>query len=64
VASEGPLFVETDDKIELITISNTIGQVVKSTKDKQFLINDLNAGIYIVSVKTDKEFLSQKVFEE
>ena len=62
--TEGSILIETDDKIELITVSNTVGQVVKTTKDKQLLINDLTAGIYIISVKTDKGFLSQKVFKE
>lgn len=61
--TEGSISIETNDKIELVTITNTIGQVIKTTKDKRFLIDDLNAGIYIVSVKTDKGFLSQKVFK-
>jgi Concanavalin A-like lectin/glucanases superfamily len=62
--TEGRLSVETDDKIELITVSNTIGQIVKSTKDKQLSINDLNAGTYLISVKTDRGFLSQKLFKQ
>jgi hypothetical protein len=62
--TEGSIFIETYDKIEFVTITNTIGQVLKTTKDKRFLIDDLNTGIYIVSVKTDKVFLSQKVFKE
>lgn len=62
--TEGSVLVETDDRIELITVSNTIGQVLKSTKDKQFLINHLNGGIYIIYVRTDKGFLSQKIFKE
>jgi hypothetical protein len=62
--TEGSFFVETDDKIEGITVTNSIGQVVKTTKEKQLSIADLNAGIYIVSVKTDKGFVSQKFFKE
>ncbi len=62
--TEGSVFIETNDKIELITITNSIGQLIKSTKEKQFLINELNAGIYIVSVKTDKGYLSKKIFKE
>jgi hypothetical protein len=62
--TEGSLSVETDDRIELITVSNTIGQVIKSTKDKQLSITDLNAGMYLISVKTDKGFVSQKFFKE
>jgi hypothetical protein len=61
--TEGSLFVETDDKIELITISNTVGQVLKSTKEKQISVNDLNAGMYLISVKTDRGFASQKFFK-
>ncbi len=62
--TEGSISIETNDKIELITITNTIGQVIKFTKEKRFLINELNAGIYIISVKTDKGFLSKKIFKE
>jgi hypothetical protein len=62
--TEGSVLIETNDKIELITITNTIGQVIKSTKEKRFLIDELNSGIYIISVKTDKGFLSKKIFKE
>jgi hypothetical protein len=62
--TEGSVFVETDDKIETITVTNTIGQVVKTTKDKQFSMRDLMSGLYIISVKTDKGYLSEKVFKE
>jgi hypothetical protein len=60
----GAVLIETNDKIELITVTNSIGQLIKSTKEKRFLINELNAGIYIVSVKTDKGFLSKKIFKD
>jgi photosystem II stability/assembly factor-like uncharacterized protein len=62
--TEGSVFVETDDKIETITVTNTIGQVVKTTKDKQFSMQVFTSGLYIVSVKTDKSYLSQKVFKD
>jgi hypothetical protein len=62
--TEGSILIETTDKIELITVTNSIGQLIKSIKEKRFLINELNAGIYIISVKTDKGFLSKKVFKE
>jgi hypothetical protein len=62
--TEGSILIETNDKIELITLANSIGQLIKSTKEKRFLIEELNAGIYIISVKTDKGFLSKKVFKE
>jgi hypothetical protein len=40
-----------------------LSSLIKLIKEKQFLINELNAGIYIISVKTDKGFLSQKIFK-
>ena len=61
--TEGSILIETNNQIELITLTNTIGQVIKSTKDNPFLMNDFNSGIYIISVKTDKGFLSQKIFK-
>jgi hypothetical protein len=62
--TEGSLSVETDDKIEAITVSNTVGQVLMSTTNKQISVTDLNAGMYLISVKTDKGFVSQKFFKE
>ena len=64
VSTDGSILIETNDKIELITITNNIGQFIKSTKEKRFLMDELNAGIYIISVKTDKGFLSKKIFKE
>jgi hypothetical protein len=61
--TEGSILIETNDKIELITVTNNIGQLIKSTKEKRFLIEGFNSGIYIISVKTEKGFLSKKIFK-
>ena len=45
-----------------IGVSNSIGQVLKTTKDNRLSLADLPKGVYIVSVKTDKAFMSEKVF--
>jgi hypothetical protein len=62
--TEGSLLIETDDKIEMITVTNSIGQILKTTKEKRFSIAELNAGIYVVSVKTDNGSKSKKIFKE
>ena len=59
--TEGSVWIETDALIESIQVVNSIGQVVKTTKDKQFSIADLPKGIYVVVVKTPKGFVSEKV---
>ncbi len=59
--TEGVIFIETADKIESIILTNSIGQVVKTTSSARFSINDLAVGVYIVSVKTDKGLFSQKI---
>ena len=59
--TEGSVWIETDTQIESIHVVNTIGQVVKTTKDKQFSIADLPKGIYVVVVKTNRGFVSEKV---
>ena len=59
--TEGGIFIETDDKIESVIITNNIGQILKTTKDNRFGLTDLPAGIYIISVKTNKSFVSQKI---
>jgi hypothetical protein len=61
--TEGSILIETNDKIELITVTNNIGQLIKSTKEKRFLISEFNSGIYIISVKTDRGYLSKKIFK-
>ncbi len=60
--TEGGVWVETDDKIESVIVSNSIGQVLKTTKDNRLSLSDLPKGIYIVTVKTDKAYVSEKVF--
>ena len=60
--TEGVVWVETNDKIESVTVSNSIGQVVRMSKESRLSLMDLPKGIYIVSVKTDKAFVSEKVF--
>jgi Fibronectin type III domain len=59
--TEGPLSIETDDIIEQVTLTNAVGQVLKTDKSNLLLMDDIPMGIYIISVKTDKGFLSQKV---
>ncbi len=59
--TEGSVWIETDTQIESIHVVNTIGQVVKTTKDKQFSIADLPKGIYVVVVKTNRGFVSEEV---
>ena len=59
--TEGSVWIETDNLIESVNVINTIGQVVKTTRDKQFSIADLPKGIYVVVVKTTKGFVSEKV---
>jgi photosystem II stability/assembly factor-like uncharacterized protein len=59
--TEGPLSIETDDIIEFVTVTNLLGQVLKTTKEQRFSISDLPSAIYIISVKTDKGYLSEKV---
>ena len=54
--------METDDKIESVVIANSIGQVLKTTKDNRLLLTDFPKGIYIVTVKTDRAFVVEKVF--
>jgi hypothetical protein len=59
--TEGALSIETDDIIEQVTLTNAVGQVLKTDKSNLLLMDDIPMGIYIISVKTDKGFLSQKV---
>ena len=59
--TEGGIWIETDDKIESVILTNNIGQVLKTTKDNRMGLTDLPTGIYIISVKTNKSFVSQKI---
>jgi hypothetical protein len=62
--TEGPVLIETNDQIEQVTLKNTVGQVLKTGKTAQLSLHDLPTGIFIVSVKTNKNFVSQKIFKE
>jgi Secretion system C-terminal sorting domain len=65
LTTEGSILIETEDKIELITITNTMGQLIRGhSKNKAFNFNDLPLGVYIISVKTDSDYVCQKVFRE
>ena len=60
--TEGVVWIETNDRIESVVVTNSIGQVLKTTKDNRLSLTDLPKGVYIVSVKTDKAYVSEKVF--
>jgi hypothetical protein len=59
----GLVEVETDDKIETILISNLIGQVLKTTKEVQFSLSNLPSGFYLIYVKTNRGYKSEKFFK-
>ena len=62
--TEGMISIETSDRIESVIVTNLLGQVQRVTKEKRFSIADLPTAIYVVSVKTDRGYLSEKVFKE
>jgi hypothetical protein len=59
----GVVEVETEDKIETILVSNLIGQVMKTTKEVQFSLSNLPSGFYLIYVKTNNSYKSEKFFK-
>jgi hypothetical protein len=59
--TEGAISIETDDRIEFVTVTNLLGQVMKMSKEQRFSIGDLPPAIYLISVRTDKGDASEKV---
>jgi hypothetical protein len=59
----GVVEVETDDKIETILVANLIGQVLKTTKEVQFSLSNLSSGFYLIYVKTNNSYKSEKFFK-
>jgi hypothetical protein len=59
--TEGVVSIETDDRIEFVTVTNLLGQVLKTTKEQRFSISDLPSAIYLISVKTDKGYVIEKM---
>ena len=62
--TEGVIRIETDHKIEMVMVINTIGQVLKTSQLPVLSISDLPTGIYIILVKTDNGFDREKVFKD
>ena len=62
--TEGVISIETDDAIEQVMVTNTVGQVLKSSKTNLINIADLPTGIYIVTVKTSHTQVSEKIFKD
>jgi hypothetical protein len=58
---EGAIVIDTQDNIQFVTVINLLGQILKTTTEQRLLIADLPATIYVISVKTDKGYLSEKV---
>jgi hypothetical protein len=61
--NEGVVQIETEDKIETVLVANMIGQVLKTTKEVQFSLSNLPSGFYLIYVKTNTGFKSEKFFK-
>jgi hypothetical protein len=61
--AEGIFQIEIEDKIETILVANLIGQVLKTTKEVQFSLSNLPSGFYLIYVKTNRGFKSEKFFK-
>jgi chitinase len=59
--TEGSILIDTKDVIEQVMVFNTIGQVVMTGKTASFSLQNLSKGMYIVSVKTNRAVLTQKI---
>jgi chitinase len=59
--TEGSLSIETSDTIEQVMVFNTLGQVVISGKMPTISLLNLKKGLYIVTVRTNRAALTQKI---
>ncbi len=59
--TEGSLSIETTDTIEQVVVFNTLGQVMMSGKMTTFSLLNLKKGLYIVTVRTNRAALTQKI---
>jgi hypothetical protein len=57
----GEIVIETEDNIQLVTIFNLFGQIVRTASKARVSIQDLPFATYIISVKTDYGYLSEKI---
>ena len=63
IGPEGYLNVETTGDIESITLTNTLGQVLLTTKEPKINIVQLPKGMYNVTLKTSTATLTDKFFK-
>lgn len=54
------LHIGVKDNVLSIEIYNTVGQLVKTTKDKSLNVSTLAKGVYFIKIKTDKNEISTK----
>jgi chitinase len=59
--TEGSLSIETRDTIQQVVVFNMLGQVMISGKMTTFSLLNLKKGLYIVSVRTNRAALTQKI---
>jgi chitinase len=59
--TEGSLSIETKDTIQQVVVFNMLGQVMISGKMTTFSLLNLKKGLYIVSVRTNRAALTQKI---
>ena len=57
------LFINTSEKVISISVCNLLGKEVisKTTNNKVLSLNNLNNGIYLIHVKTEKGIVSKKI---
>ena len=63
IGPEGYLNIETTGDIESITLTNTLGQVLLTTKEPKISIVQLPKGMYNVTLKTSTATLTDKFFK-
>ncbi|UKB80171.1 T9SS type A sorting domain-containing protein [Chryseobacterium sp. MEBOG07] len=58
------LNIETNDKILKAEIFNTLGQLIKTTKESKVDISEFPSGIYILNVVTENKVITEKFIKK
>jgi hypothetical protein len=61
----GQFKINSDSHVELVTITNSLGQVILSTQDETvFDISGFGNGVYFVAVRTKNGWSNQKLIKK
>jgi len=62
--ASGSITVKTDDAVEFVTVYDVFGKVVATANGATVNVAELNSGVYMTIIKTEKGLFQQKFVKQ